>query len=318
MTVDLSIIICTFNRYDVLTEAIAAVEQQDLDAQRFELLIIDNSSDKNAQSQYREGLDIVCQHRYLVEDTPGLSRARNRGVRAAAAPIVAFMDDDARPSLTWASAIVATFAAADDAAIVGGPVRPIWPSGRPSWLHEWLEGFLTIVDRGPVMRELQPGEWLAGTNIAFRKDLLEQAGLFEENLGRIGRLLLSNEELKISDRIRSLGYKTLYVPELEMRHHVHADRITQAWMRRRVFWQTVSDLFVTGGGAESSFDQDVELLLSFLAELPRRHRGPSGLFVDLDEPAMFHKQTQALSAMIRLVATEGQTLEHFVHHGPRG
>jgi glycosyltransferase involved in cell wall biosynthesis len=317
MTVEISIIICTFNRYDVLTEAIAAIEQQDLDASRFELIVVDNSNDKNAQSQYREGLDIVCQHRYLIEDTPGLSRARNLGVRAASAPIVAFMDDDARPSTNWAASIIAAFAEFSDVAIVGGPVRPIWPTGRPSWLHEWLEGFLTIVDRGPVTRELRPGEWLAGTNIAFRKEILERVGLFEENLGRIGSLLLSNEELKISDRISALGFKTLYVPNIGMRHHVHADRITQAWMRRRVFWQTVSDLFVTGGGTESTFSEDAETLLSFLAELPRRHRGPSGLFVDLDEPVMFHKQTQALSAMIRLVATDGHALERFVQDGTR-
>ncbi len=317
MAIDLSIIICTYNRYDVLTAAVASVEQQDLDLSRFELLIIDNSSDKTAQAVYCEGLDISCQYRYVIEDTAGLSRARNIGVRAAEGSFVAFMDDDAQASTGWASAIVTAFSENAEAAIAGGPVRPIWPVGRPAWLHEWLEGFLTIVDRGTKPRELGPGEWLAGTNIAFRKDLLIKVGLFEENLGRIGKLLLSNEELATSDRIRALGRTTIYIPAAEMSHQVHADRMTQAWMRRRVCWQTVSDLFVSAGQPATAFDVDVQTLLSFLASLPARQRGVSGLFYDVDDANLFHQQTQALSAFIRLAATDGRALDLFARDEAR-
>jgi glycosyltransferase involved in cell wall biosynthesis len=316
MAADISIVICTFNRYEVLTAAIAAVEQQDMDPERFELIIVDNSDDITMREKYREGLDIICRHRYLVEDMPGLSRARNIGVRAAEGAIVAFMDDDAQPSTRWAAALLDAFAADPMAAVVGGPVRPIWRSARPVWLHEWLEGFLTIVDRGPVRRELTGEEWLAGTNIAFRKSVLLKAGLFDENLGRIGRLLLSNEEIKISHRIRAMGYKTVYTPEADMLHHVHAERMTPAWLRRRVVWQTLSDLLVSGGDTARDFDEDVGVILSFLAELPARHRGVAGLFVDLDDPALFHEQTRALSALIRIAATDGRSFTSFLRSEP--
>ena len=69
-------------------------------------------------------------------------------------------------------------------------------------------------------------------------------GLFPENLGRVRGLLLSNEELLLTKRIRDLGYTVFYDPKIEMHHRVHPDRVSQSWLRRRVFWQVLSDLFI--------------------------------------------------------------------------
>src|SRR5262249_12863237 len=153
---------------------------------------VDNSSDLQAQRNFMDGLDVACEHRYIVEATPGLSRARNIGAKAATGWVVAFMDDDAKATSNWVSQLLKVFTDQPDIAIAGGPVRPIWPNARPPWLHPWLEGYLTILDRGPTQRKLEQHEWLAGTNIAFRRDVLAKAGYFNENLGRIGALLLSN------------------------------------------------------------------------------------------------------------------------------
>ena len=107
-----------------------------------------------------------------------------------------------------------------------------------------LQSFLTIIDRGGEARLLAGEEWLSGTNIAFRTRAVSEAGLFPENLGRSRGLLLSNEELLVTKRIRDLGYTVFYDPKIEMHHRVHPDRVSQSWLRRRVFWQVLSDLFV--------------------------------------------------------------------------
>lgn len=312
----ISAVICTFNRHEMLLEAIMSIELQDLPEQDFELIIVDNSDDVQAREQFREGLHISCAHNYIEEARPGLSRARNIGIEAARAGLVAFMDDDARASASWLRRIIETFSEHEPAGVVGGPVRPIWSARRPAWLTPQLESYLTIIDRGGEARTLAGQEWLSGTNIAFRTQAVREVGLFPENLGRIGRLLLSNEELLVTRRIRDLGYTVVYEPQLEMHHRVHAERVNQSWLRRRVFWQVLSDLFAGDetqpqGGAEA----DIGRILDFLMQLAPKHRGAMGLFLDTDDPQLLEAQTEAISALARLLATDCRDWRGFLEQG---
>jgi len=302
-----TVVICTFNRYDLLAQAITSIELQDFPEDGYELIIVDNSSDLAGREHFLEGLEITCNHQYLREPRPGLSRARNAGVGAATGEIVAFLDDDAKAASDWLTHITGTFAQYERAGIAGGPVRPIWAAPRPSWLNPRLESFLSILDRGAETRMLRAEEWLAGTNIAFRRQALEQAGLFPENLGRIGRVLLSNEELSVSTKIQELGYDAVYNPKIVVHHRVHAERTSQAWLRRRIFWQVISDLVAHGAEAareDANPDADIHRVLDFLDHLPPKNRGMIGLFIDLDDPQLFEEQTQAVGALARFLASD--------------
>jgi GT2 family glycosyltransferase len=299
----------------MLLQAIMSIELQDLPEQEYELIIVDNSDDAEARERFRDGLQISCEHRYIEEARPGLSRARNIGIAAAGAELVAFMDDDARAGAGWLGQILTAFSKDETAGVVGGPVRPIWAARRPAWLSPSLEGYLTIIDRGEEARPLTGWEWLSGTNIAFRKSAVVEAGLFPENLGRVGRLLLSNEELLVTRRIRDLGYSVIYDPKIEMHHRVHADRVSQSWLRRRVFWQVLSDLFIDDQLPPRETDADVRRVLEFLMQLPPKHRGAMGLFVDTDDPRLFEAQTDAISALARLLATDCRDWQRVLDEG---
>jgi hypothetical protein len=74
-----------------------------------------------------------------------------------------------------------------------------------------LQSFLTIIDRGDEARLLAGEEWLSGTNIAFRTRAVTEADLFPENLGRIRGLLLSKEELLVTNayEISATRYSTI-------------------------------------------------------------------------------------------------------------
>jgi glucosyl-dolichyl phosphate glucuronosyltransferase len=305
MKPQVTVVICTFNRYDLLAKAIASTELQDFPDDGYELIIVDNSDDLAGRERFLDGLEITCNHRYLSEARPGLSRARNLGVSAASGEIVAFMDDDAKAEPDWLAHIADTFTHHERAGIAGGPVRPIWTTPRPAWLHPRLESYLTILDRGAATRILKPEEWLAGTNIAFRREALKQAGLFPEHLGRIGRLLLSNEELSVSKKIRELGYDAVYNPKIVVHHRIHAERTSQAWLRRRVFWQAISDLFAEPAAAApvpADPDADIHRVLDFFDQLEPKNRGVMGLFVDLDDPQLFEEQTESVGALVRFLA----------------
>ena len=302
-TPDIAVVVCTYNRYDVLPDAIASLTDQALSGSAAEFIIVDNSTDKAAQDAFWSAFAANDRVRVVFEAVPGLSRARNRGIREASAPIVAYMDDDAIAAPTWCEALIETFERHSEAGIVGGPVRPIWPAAEPEWLHPWQRGFLTIVDYGPEERALAEEEWLAGTNIAFRREALLAAGGFAETLGRTGTALLSNEELHTATRLHRQGLQSFYNPSAEMFHRVHAERMTPAWMRRRVAWQAVSDVLAnrTPQSADEQWRRVSKYFLSVAPEL----RTVRGLFFDTQDPALFQRQCEALEAVLHLALQHG-------------
>jgi glycosyltransferase involved in cell wall biosynthesis len=311
MSVELSVVICTYNRHDMLGRAITSIDKQSCELDLLELIVVDNSTKREAQDQFIKSLDVNINCKYFVEDIPGLSRARNIGISASVGRHVAFLDDDAEATANWAANIISRFANYPDVAIVGGPVRPRWPTGRPTWLDPELEGYLTILDRGPERRHLDAHEWLAGTNIAFRREVLQKAGGFSETLGRKEDILLSNEDLSACNAIRKMGYSVLYDPAIEVWHNVHEDRLNHPWMRRRVFWQVVSDIVTEGGTPRADFERCVANVVDYLARLPPHNRGVSGIFMDTNDPALFRQQLQALGSMARLMAADGHDWMRF-------
>ena len=300
-------VICTHNRYDVLPDAIESLSLQSLARDEIEVLIVDNSSDIQTQRDYWGTHEPPPNGRLLVETTPGLSRARNAALRSARAPVVAYIDDDAIALSDWCASIVETFRDRPDAGIVGGPVEPIWPDSAPTWLHKWQRGFLTIVDLGDELRPLQDGEWLAGTNIAFQAAALKRAGGFNEGLGRTGAALLSNEELVVSRKIRDSGLQAYYDPRARVMHRVHADRVTQRWLRQRVCWQAVSDLLADG--EKPPRKECWAEMATYLSGLPVEMRGLRGLFYDVPDAENFYLQCRALEALMHLALHEAEDPE---------
>src|SRR5271157_5298283 len=99
--IELSAVICTYNRYDLLPEAIESLVKQDAPAGLFEIIVVDNSPDQANAARFGERYADLSNFTYLVEPKPGLSNARNKASAAALGRIVAFIDDDARACASW-------------------------------------------------------------------------------------------------------------------------------------------------------------------------------------------------------------------------
>jgi glucosyl-dolichyl phosphate glucuronosyltransferase len=163
-------------------------------------------------------------------------------------------------------------------------------------LPDELLGYVSVVDWGGAARVAQPKEWVAGTNIAFRNDALQRAGGFSVGLGRNkgGHALLSNDEIEVIERLGAAGGKLLYVPEAIVEHLVPPERLTQAWFRRRVAWQAVSDYLQNPKALFEKAPQYWNGVTDFYTRLAPKHRTPRGLYVELDDPDLFRRQLSAL------------------------
>ena len=127
----------------------------------------------------------------LSEPRPGLSRARNRALAWAAesgADALAFVDDDAVVAPGWWEALGRRWEEAPpEVACIGGPIRPRYAVAPPAWFSDGIAHALTLLDRGPEVRDLDPDvEAVYGANISFRVEPLRQVGGFDPALGHAG------------------------------------------------------------------------------------------------------------------------------------
>ena len=236
MNKPLTVLLCTHNRAELLRGALKSLEGQGLARSRFEVLVVDNASTDATSSVVNEcasrgEIDVRCVH----EPELGLDAARNRGIREARGEIVAFLDDDARARGDWAAEVLEGFKR-HDAPILGGRVELIWEASRPAWFSDALLRYLIHCDYGPEVVTVTSPPWLYGTNVAFRKSLFQQIGLFRLDLDRKGDSLMGGGDTEFFARAHAGGHRVLYLPSLVVQHLVPASRLTRAFFRERLFY----------------------------------------------------------------------------------
>ena len=172
---------------------------------------------------------------------PGLSSARNLGVKKASGDIIAFIDDDALPFPNWAEEMVKTYR---DEAVIGvtGPTQPLWDGKVLDWFPkecDWIIGCSSWCD-WHEMREVR-NVW--GMNMSFRREAFDASGLFQAHLGAkgsedTGKHELVGEETEFSIRVRrKTGKRIFYNPNVQVRHRVYGFRATPAVIARRAYWE---------------------------------------------------------------------------------
>ncbi len=237
-----SAIICTHARPDYLAACLAGLALQR--GPSLEVLVVDSASPARAAAEIAQ-LSHAAGAAMLRSDAPGLSLARNLGASAARADWLAFLDDDAVPEPDWAQCLGAAIAALPpDGAAVGGRILPRWEAPLPGWWPPSLRGLLTIVEWDGCGEEgegLPAGVAVYGANMAFRADALREVGGFPEELGRVGRRLLSGEEVEVLDRLRARGFRVFYDGRVTVRHSIQAERLHPRWLLSRLHWQGATD-----------------------------------------------------------------------------
>ncbi|PSF35527.1 glycosyltransferase [Aphanothece hegewaldii CCALA 016] len=240
-TPKIAAIICTYNRDYFLKFALDSLLTQDCDD--YEIIVVDNGSSDRTSEVVEQRLD-DRRLKYVYEPVVGLSVARNTGAKESVAPILAYLDDDAVASPQWLRLLLQAYTQNEQIAIAGGKVTLIWPNNQtpPQWMSESLAGGLGAFDLGDKVAFIdQPNLTPRGVNYSLRRTFLEQVGGFDPNLGRIGKRLLSNEELYMTELALNKGWQVVYLPDALVEHHVSSDRINPNWFLQRSWWQGVSE-----------------------------------------------------------------------------
>ena len=228
MALDISVVICTFNRADYLTTALEALSQQTAPRESYEVIVVDNGSADRTREVVESFMPGV---RYIVEPKAGLSNARNTGAEAAEGRYVAYTDDDCKVPPQWLS--VAKGLIDDPGPLTfGGPILPYYTVPRPRWFKDQYETIVCRTTPGPLEGEA----FLTGCNMFIRRDLISQYGWFSPHLGMIGNQLWYGEETDLLLRIQNDHPDVQYYdPDLWLQHAVRPAKLRLGWRIRSLF-----------------------------------------------------------------------------------
>ena len=244
---EISVNLATHNRAAFLEPCLIGLCEQTLDPSRYEICVVANACTDETPEVVAKIAALYPRHRIFMvsEPVPGLSRARNCGLRATTAPLIADIDDDAVAYPDLLQRYIDRFnELGPNTAVIGGEIEPVWGAPKPSWLTEKMQSFLTAgTGLGLTARYLVGDECLCECNSCYRRTALSEVGNFPEELGRIGACLLSGENV-IESFIRKQGGRVFFDPDIVLRHYIHADRLNPLWLRQRFFWQGISGFAV--------------------------------------------------------------------------
>ena len=226
---ELSIILCTYNRADLLDRALEALVTQTLDPLRLEIIVVDNNSSDHTREVVQTRAARHPQIRYVFERHQGLPIARNSGVLAARASLIGFTDDDVEVQADWAGALLAAFHAYPEVGYVGGKVVAAWDhTARPAWLPPGHYGPLALQDRGDrpfTVGSHDARPCLIGANFAVRRSVFERAGLFSPAFPW-------GEDREFQLRAWEAGVQGMYLPNVVAVCRVPPERVTKRYQRQ--------------------------------------------------------------------------------------
>jgi glycosyltransferase involved in cell wall biosynthesis len=216
-----SVVICayTLDRWDDLCRAVESVGKQTLPASQL-IVVVDHAPELLERARERFATALVLDSL----GPPGVSVARNCGVAAADAEIVAFLDDDAAAEPDWLERLLAAYTD-EHVTGVGGLIEPRWDEGRPKWFPREFDWVVGCSFEGMPTRTA-PVRNLVGANMSVRRGPLLEAGDFRADIGRLRRIPVGCEETEICIRIGRLHPDGVFLhePSARVQHRVRAAR----------------------------------------------------------------------------------------------
>jgi GT2 family glycosyltransferase len=162
-----SVVVPTCGRVEMLERCLAALDEQDIPRELYEVIVVDDSSDGRAVPVVERIASEATMDVRWVRSGPltGPAHARNVGWRAATGGIIAFTDDDCVPAPGWLRGGVCAMVTSGGVDGAYGPIRVPLPS-EPTDYERDAAG-------------LERAEF-ATANCFYKRRVLEEVGGFDE------------------------------------------------------------------------------------------------------------------------------------------
>lgn len=223
--ISIDICVCTFRRAKLADtlKSLAALKTQP--TWRVQVIIADNDDTPSAKPIIMEAeKNFPFKILYVHAPARNISIARNACLNAATARFVAFIDDDECAEPEWLTALIAQ-QARNNADVVLGPARAIYPSDCPNWLRT---GDFHSIKPVWVKDRIITGYT---SNALFVREARPLANLrFDEALGRSG-----GEDSVFFAALHRAGGRIDYAERAVVTELVAPERLNLGWLIKRTF-----------------------------------------------------------------------------------
>ena len=225
---DVAVIVPTLRRPDSLERALRSLFAQTGVGDRVsEIVVVDNDPSGSA------GAGVETLRRlapwplvYVHAPRPGVATARNAGLDATRAPLIAFLDDDEAASPGWLAALLkAQESTGADA--VFGPITGRAPEAR-DWLKPYLERFFGR--EGPERTGLIDTSYGCGNSLMVRATALPGPAPFDAASDQAG-----GEDDALFAALKARGGRFGWAAEARVEEFAPAHRATLAYALARAF-----------------------------------------------------------------------------------
>lgn len=243
---EVSVVIPVLDEVARISRCLDALAAQE-DAPRFEVVVVDNgSSDGTAEAASRHPLS----PRVVRETRRGPYVARNAGIAAARAPVIALTDADCSPTPGWLRAGLAEIAAGADA--VGGAVVQSLDPHPTRWARYDAAMYLD------QSLHIETERFAATANLFVRREVFERFGGFRPEL-------VASGDVEFGRRITDAGCRLVYGRDAIVLHRPRST-LRDTWRLHRKLGSGFAELARAGLRMPAWRDPALRVPLGWVAE----------------------------------------------------
>jgi len=225
---DVAIIVPTLRRPESLARAVRSLFAQTGVADRVAAIVVVDNDPTGSAAATVEALrpDAPWPLVYRHAPTPGVATARNAGLAATHAPLIAFLDDDEAASPGWLAALLEG-QEATGSDVVFGPIAGRAPDARP-WLRPYVERFFGR--EGPAATGRIDDPYGCGNSLMVRKSALPGPTPFSTASDHVG-----GEDDVLFAALQARGGRFGWVADAWVEEFAPAHRATLRYTLARAF-----------------------------------------------------------------------------------
>lgn len=203
--INFSIIIPAYNAEATIGKCVAALQQQTVPADQYEIIVVDDGSrDGTKEAATAAGARVLQQ-----AQNQGQAVGRNRGIREAKGEIICFTDADCVPQPDWLAEITTPLLA--DPAIAGS--KGVYCTRQRGLTARFVQ--MEYEDKYDKLRDYHRITFVDTYSAAYRREVLLEVNGFDERFPVA-------EDRELSYRIAAAGHEMVFQPTAVV-CHLHAD-----------------------------------------------------------------------------------------------
>jgi len=218
-----SVVIPAYNAGRSLPDTLAALKQQTISHDEYEVIVIDDGSTDDTADAVRR-FSVNC----IGQPNRGPAAARNHGARIAKGDIILFTDADCSPDRDWLRQMALPF---QNEKTIG--VKGAYRTNQKALAARFAQA--EFEDRYDLLVKADAIDMVDTYSAAFRKDIFIKIGLFDESFP-----VANNEDTELSYRMCTAGYRLEFNPKAIV-YHLHPDSFMK-YLRlkfKRGYWRMI-------------------------------------------------------------------------------